>query len=525
MLLRWLSSVCTLAVVSALNHGEKCVADDCSPDTDGKNVLNVDNMNQNLKKMQYAVRGQIVVMATEMAEDLKKNPDKYPFDEVVYCNIGNPQQLGQKPLSFPSQVLSLLNHPPLMEDPNTKLLFPEDVISRAKLLKSNIPGGLGSYSNSKGIAHIRQNVAKFIENRDGYPANADHVFLTDGASPGIKYVMKMMTYDSSSAFMLPDPQYPLYSATIQELGAATAPYRMSMTDQGWVLKLEALEKGLAEGRKNGLKVNALVIINPGNPTSQILSHDEMKQIVEFCAKERLVLLADEVYQSNVYREDREFISFKKVVMEMEQGLLEKGYHKVELFSFHSASKGLHGECGRRGGYLEAVNTDADILAQLYKAASVSLCPNTVGQVMIDLMINPPQEGDLSFPLYKEETNAIFQSLRRRADIVSDTLNSMENVSASVLEGSLYAFPRLILPNSAIEAAREVGVPADAFYCMELLKQTGLVTVPGSGFALAGEEVDPNTYFIRLTFLPSEEKMLGVMERLKVFHAGFLATYA
>ena len=29
-----------------------------------------------------------------------------------------------------------------------------------------------------------------------------------------------------------------------------------------------------------------------------------------------------------------------------------GCERLELFSFHSTSKGLIGECGRRGGYME-----------------------------------------------------------------------------------------------------------------------------------------------------------------------------
>ena len=31
--------------------------------------------------------------------------------------------------------------------------------------------------------------------------------------------------------------------------------------------------------------------------------------------------------------------------------------KIELFSFHSTSKGLIGECGFRGGYFEMTNID------------------------------------------------------------------------------------------------------------------------------------------------------------------------
>jgi hypothetical protein len=53
---------------------------------------------------------------------------------------------------------------------------------------------------------------------------------------------------------------------------------------------------------------------------------------------------------------------------------------VELVSFHSISKGMSGECGRRGGYFECVNISDDVMDQVYKMASVSLCPPVSGQV-------------------------------------------------------------------------------------------------------------------------------------------------
>lgn len=56
-----------------------------------------------------------------------------------------------------------------------------------------------------------------------------------------------------------------------------------------------------------------------------------------------------------------------------------------------------------------------------------------------------------------------------------------NTRPLAVEGAMYAFPRLTLPAGAVEAAARQGTPADFLYCMELLDQTGIVTVPGSGF--------------------------------------------
>ena len=44
----------------------------------------------------------------------------------------------------------------------------------------------GAYSDSAGVSIIRQDIAKFISDRDGHPADQNHVFLSTGASDGIK---------------------------------------------------------------------------------------------------------------------------------------------------------------------------------------------------------------------------------------------------------------------------------------------------------------------------------------------------
>ena len=86
-------------------------------------------------------------------------------------------------------------------------------------------------------------------------------------------------------------------------------------------------------------MRALAIINPGNPTGQCLGEKDMIDIVKLCAKEGLVLLADEVYQENVYGDAPPFTSFRKALAEMPA----KVAAKVQLVSFHSTSKGFIGE--------------------------------------------------------------------------------------------------------------------------------------------------------------------------------------
>lgn len=66
-------------------------------------ALSADTLNVNILKAEYAVRGEIVQRAAQIGRELEEGV-QYPFDKVVNCNIGNPQVLGQKPITFFRQV-------------------------------------------------------------------------------------------------------------------------------------------------------------------------------------------------------------------------------------------------------------------------------------------------------------------------------------------------------------------------------------------------------------------------------------
>ncbi|GBN30880.1 Alanine aminotransferase 2-like [Araneus ventricosus] len=195
-----------------------------------------------------------------------------------------------------------------------------------------------------------------------------------------------------------------------------------------------------------------------------------------------------VYQDNVYAPDMQFHSFKKVLMEMGEP-----YKKMELVSLMSASKGYMGESGVRGGYAEIVNFCPDVKKMLFKFASATSCPNVLGQATMYCIVNPPQEGEPSYDLFIKEKTAILQSLKMRALLVEETFNGMKGIKCNAVAGAMYAFPRLTLPEKAIEKAKSLGQAPDFFYAMQLLESTGIFVVPGSGFG----QVPGTFHFSRL----------------------------
>lgn len=348
--------------------------------------------------------------------------------------------------------------------------YPEDAKQHARVILEGCGGqSVGAYSDSAGIEVIRHHVAEYIQNRDGgIPSRWEDVYLCAGASQSIKAVMNLLNRDFNgkrAGIMVPIPQYPLYSATIAEFGMHQVGYYLD-EDNHWGLSIPELKRSLEEAKKSCVP-RGLVVINPGNPTGQVLKRENIEQIIKFAHENNLFLFADEVYQDNIYDKESSFHSFKKVIFE-----LGEPYVNMELASFMSCSKGYMGECGIRGGYAEIINLDPQVRLMFQKSLSAQLCPTTVGQAAIDAVVNPPKKGDPSYDQWYQEKVHVLKSLKERAELIAKVLNSFEGFSCNPVQGAMYAFPRIQLPTKAIEAAEKAGKPADVFYAFQLLEETG-----------------------------------------------------
>jgi len=466
-------------------------------------------INSNVIEMEYAVRGPIPKRAAVLRAEGRT---------TIPCNIGNPQALGQRPLTFFRQVLSLVEDPDriqrerllgrIIEGGELANLQPisDYELDLAERILSEIQTGMGAYTDSNGPAFIRKAVADYIDDRDRpdapdfVPSDPDRVYLTNGASEAARYLIEMLIAGPRDGIMIPIPQYPLYSATIRRCGGVQVDYHPD-EDAGWVMDRSILEDAYERAGRDGVNVKAIVVINPGNPTGAILDEGNVREVIDFAEEHDLAVLADEVYQDNLYGAD--WVSFARVL----------GSRRVPLFSMHSVSKGFYGECGHRGGYVEVRNpprvtgTDVPFTDLLFKQASVSLCSNTAGQVLICLMVSPPREGSEPHERFVREKEGVLRDLYDKATMIRAAFTEMEGVQCFGRTGAMYLFPRLEkLPAGT----------GDYDYCMNLLEETGLTTVNGSGF---GQR--EGTHHLRIAFLPPREMLEEVLPRWITFHNAYV----
>jgi aspartate/methionine/tyrosine aminotransferase len=473
------------------------------------------SVNRNILEMEYAVRGPIPQRAAELARQGKV---------TIACNIGNPQALGQQPITFYRQVLRMLEVPAAI--PRERALnalrrsgsdmfagmgdddFVSDyVLNLCDDILSKLPTGMGAYTESRGPLFIREAVARFIDARDRVPSSGgvlsdpEKVFLTNGASEAAKYLIDMLIAGEGDGIMIPIPQYPLYSAAIRKAGGVQVNYYPD-EDDGWTLNRAALDEAFDEAVAQGTKVKGIVVINPANPTGAILPEQSGREVIDFAREHGLVIIADEVYQENLY--GASWVSFAKLLGDCRD---------VPIFSLHSTSKGFCGECGHRGGYVEVRNpppitgSRLSFMDVLYKQASVSLCSNTPGQILTFLLVHPPEEGSKPYAQFIREKEAVLSDLHAKATMIRRAFDRMDGVECFGRTGAMYLFPRLgKLPANT----------TDFDYCMSLLESTGLCTVNGSGFGQRD-----GTHHLRVAFLPPRAMLEDVLPRWIDFHNAYV----
>lgn len=99
--------------------------------------------------------------------------------------------MGQRPITFLRQVLTLTVSPELLDDPK----YPDDAKKRASDVLNSCKGAsVGAYTDSAGIEIIRKHVAEYIERRDSIPADYKNIVLSNGASDGIKVTIYLLLF-------------------------------------------------------------------------------------------------------------------------------------------------------------------------------------------------------------------------------------------------------------------------------------------------------------------------------------------
>ncbi len=338
---------------------------------------------------------------------------------------------------------------------------PHIVEATVEAMRANRNG----YAPSSGIEAAREAVER--DNARKGIEGIVHTYVTSGSSEAIDLAMAALV-DPGDNVLTPSPGYPLYPAVLARFGAEERLYPLDEAN-GWQPDVDAIRERIDE------RTRALVVINPNNPTGSVTGPEVLGRLVELALEHDLVLFSDEIYDRLVF-EPGSFTATASLSREAKIVTLH-GLSKVFLApGFRLGWASISGPAEELGDYCRAIK----------KLEGARLSANHPEQYAVE----PALDGPMDF------LDEVMAKLRSRRDLVVERLNAIDGISCVEPQGAFYAFPKI-----------DFDLP-DSEFCRRVVRETGVVIVPGSGFGrLAGDG------HFRVVFLPPEAILEPAIERI------------
>lgn len=324
------------------------------------------------------------------------------------------------------------------------------------------------YTDSEGLPELRQAIVE-KESEKGLSVTEEDVIVTNGVSEGLDMTMASIV-DPNSEVLMPGPYYPPYASYTKFYGGRPVEFKLHADGRPDLEDLRA---------KITPRSRALCIISPNNPTGEVFDRKSLQQLIDIATEHDLYVICDEIYDKIVF--DSQFTGIGKVAKDAPVILLN-GFSKAYLMT------------GWRCGYI-AMNSNskklADLREDIPKLARVRIAANMPVQIAAVQALRGPQT----------HIPKMVEKLRARRDYVVKRLNAM-GMQSRVPRGAFYVFPKINLGTRWKD---------DQQFVIDLLNNTGVLTVHGSGFG--------STYgsgHFRIVYLAPEEMLEKAMDRLERF---------
>ena len=261
-----------------------------------------------------------------------------------------------------------------------------------------------AYAESGGRQELIEAVKDYYKTYDISLESSD-IMVTNGGSEALSMTFITLLNEGDEV-LVPEPYYTNYSTFALMAGGVVKPVTTSAEDGYFYADAARIEACITP------KTKAICCLEPGNPTGNVLTLDEMRVICEVAEKHDLMIIADEVYREFVY-DGRTPASF---------GQLEEYADRVIIID--SVSKRFSA-CGARIGL--CISKNKEFMSGIMKIAQGRLCVSTVDQIGSAALFRLPQS-------YYDEVKAEYCG---RRDVVVEELNKIPGFSATVPGGAFY----------------------------------------------------------------------------------------
>ena len=265
------------------------------------------------------------------------------------------------------------------------------------------------YAHSKGVAQLREGLARYYKNI-GINVEAEDINITNGGSEALQIALAV-TCNPDDEVIVFEPFYTNYNTFALQNDVKLVPITTHIEDGFALPPMSEVEKHITP------KTKGVVICNPGNPTGCLYTKEALLQLGEIARKYQLFIYADEVYREFCYTDTPHFSCMHIPGLEQNVILVDSVSKRYSL-------------CGARIGYL--VSRNKEVMAAVLRFAQARLCSPSYGQIAALGALDAPAS------YFK----AVRDEYIHRRDVLIDGLQKIPGVIAPRPMGAFYAAAQL-----------------------------------------------------------------------------------
>ncbi len=325
-----------------------------------------------------------------------------------------------------------------------------------------IEKGLTKYTPTSGTQELRETIAAKFKKDNHLEYKPSQIVVSCGAKHSIFNIIQVLA-DEGEEVLIPAPYWVSYPEMVKAAGAIPK-FIPTSAKAGFKITPADLRKYASN------KTKILVLNSPSNPTGMVYSRKDLESIAEFCVKNNIFVISDEIYEKLIYDTD-EYASI---------GALGKDIFDLTI-TVNGVSK-AYAMTGWRIGYAAGREDIMEYVKKFQDHATSN--PTSISQAAAVQALKEPEDG----------IRAMREEFRKRRDLMAAELKNVPEISYVLPQGAFYLFCDFSKLGSSEQIARQI------------LDEVKVAAIPGDSFGAPG--------FIRLSFATSAERIQEGTKRIK-----------
>ena len=327
------------------------------------------------------------------------------------------------------------------------------------------------YDMVPGLKILREEICNKLLKENNCVYSPDEIVVSSGAKNCITNALLALT-NPNDDILLPKPYWVSYPEMIKLVNANPI-FIDTKKENYFKVTREELENSLTP------KTKLLILNNPSNPTGTIYSKEELIEIVDFCLKNNIYILADEIYERICFNNN--FVSVASINEDAKNITVT-----INGFSKSAAMTGL------RLGY----------------SASNKIVAKAISTIQGHLVSHPSLTSQyIGYSALKDCSKDIYnmvQSYKNRRSIACSKLDSISDIDYIYPEGAFYVF----IDISKFKDKLNYNDSFSIEFCNLFLEKYHVAVVPGIAFGMDD--------YIRISFACEESCFIDGLEMLNNF---------